>query len=201
MLLQQEKLQKNNIGENIPFTKAGEYLLNNRIGPKEIHRLLRENKIKVKKEKVFEECKNKNCLPFDFFCTDTDEDGEYFWWVVEYDGKQHFAITHKFTPDANALRHRKYLDRIKNTFCFKEYLPIIRIPYYVTELTIADLMPSTSKYLLESNKDVQKYYKEEREYRGKNEIHRVQKRIHHVPKLNARRVCRDNRKADIRGRG
>jgi hypothetical protein len=172
-----------------------------RIGPKDVYSLLRKNKIKVIKEKRFAECKNKNPLPFDFFCRDADEDGEYYWWAIEYDGISHFSITHKFTKDLNALKHRKKLDKIKNTFCFEEGIDIIRIPYYIENITIADLNPKTSRFLLNDNKDVQRYYKKEREYRGKNEVRNVQAGIHHVPKLNARRVRRENGKANIRGRG
>lgn len=48
----------------------------------------------------------------------------------------------------NLKKEKKY-DNIKNEFCLKNNIPLIRIPYTkLHKITIEDLLPETSKYLI-----------------------------------------------------
>lgn len=72
-------------------------------------------------------------------------------YVIEYDGKQHFEAQQGSSwNNENNLQKTQLRDRIKNEYCIKNNINIIRIPYTIKlqELTIFDLIPETSKYIL-----------------------------------------------------
>ncbi|AMS01231.1 homing endonuclease [Bacillus phage AR9] len=75
-------------------------------------------------QKTFKECKDRKPLPFDFFV-------EEFNAIIEYDGRQHFLPI--FGNDENDRIKKLELiqkhDNIKNDFCKKYNLPILRIKY------------------------------------------------------------------------
>jgi hypothetical protein len=92
-----------------------------------IENLLNKNKIKYVKQHKFLDCNNKgtgsSCkkLPFDFYLKDKNA-------TIEYDGVQHFMSNKFFGGDEGFLR-RKQLDKIKNQYCKKNGIKLIRIPY------------------------------------------------------------------------
>ena len=73
-------------------------------------------------------------------------------YVIEYDGKQHFIAqsTGNGWDTIENLEKIQVRDSVKNNFCFDNKIDIIRIPYTVklSDLTIFDLIPETSKYIL-----------------------------------------------------
>ncbi len=93
-----------------------------------------KNHIFYEKEKKFNECKDKKFLPFDFFINNQ--------YIIEYDGSQHFCKDNFFFHEST---HQH--DLIKNQYCFKNNIPLIRIPYDA-EYTIDDLKLETTKFLL-----------------------------------------------------
>lgn len=77
---------------------------------------------------------------FDFFIENN--------YMLEYDGPQHFFVSDniKWSSQVYLKRTHRY-DLIKNKYCFKYNIPIIRIPYDA-EYTIDDLKLETTHFLL-----------------------------------------------------
>ena len=48
--------------------------------------------------------------------------------VIEYDGEQHFQPNEYFGGESE-LNYRKQCDEIKNDYCRKHHIPLIRIKY------------------------------------------------------------------------
>lgn len=67
----------------------------------------------------FEDCKDKKCLPFDFYLPD-------FNLCIEFDGEQHYKP--KFGMD-NFIQTQKH-DKIKNEYCESHNIELLRIPYW-----------------------------------------------------------------------
>lgn len=110
-----------------------------------IEQLLSKNNHSYIKEKTFPTClspKNNN-LRFDFFV-----DNKY---LIEYDGEQHYSPTF-FNQNLNAeekFKQQQEYDNIKNQWCINNNIILIRIPYFhYKELTINDLIPETSKFII-----------------------------------------------------
>ena len=79
-------------------------------------------------QKRFDECKDKNTLPFDFYIPDLD-------CLIEFDGIQHFKPIRGQEKLESTQRH----DTIKTQFCIDTQRYLLRIPYDHTE-TIKDLV-------------------------------------------------------------
>ena len=63
---------------------------------------------------------------------------------IEYDGKQHFEC-----PSVWNGKSIKEHDLFKNNWCLKNNIKLIRIPYYhLKDLTLKDLIPETSIFLI-----------------------------------------------------
>jgi len=71
--------------------------------------------IKYKTQYKFDDCKNKNRLPFDFYLPDTN-------CCIEYDGEFHFLDL-----GFNDLERVKINDDIKSNFCNANCIKLIRI--------------------------------------------------------------------------
>ena len=61
-------------------------------------------------------------LPFDFYLPDYNI-------LIEFDGKQHYVIE-SFGKDLDTFISIKIRDTIKNIYCDKNNLNLIRIPYW-----------------------------------------------------------------------
>lgn len=116
-------------------------------GEHEIRMLLLAARIPFEQEYIFNDFtyENGHHPRFDFYIPSRN-------YIIEYDGKQHFTAQNngsKWNTLEN-LEKTKIRDDIKNNFCFDNKINIIRIPYTVklSELTIFDLIPETSKYVL-----------------------------------------------------
>ena len=78
-------------------------------------------KIKYIRNKTFDGCVNKSKLFFDFYLPDYN-------CCVEYDGAQHFKIVERFGGLLAFLENKKR-DNIKNVFCEKNNIKLIRFNY------------------------------------------------------------------------
>ena len=100
-----------------------------------IKQLLEENNIFYQQEYAFPSCKNpktNKSLRFDFYINN-----EY---LIEFDGIQHYKDTHT-EKWGEPLEETQYKDKIKNDWCEKNNIPLIRIPYWkLKTLTIEDLL-------------------------------------------------------------
>jgi very-short-patch-repair endonuclease len=91
-----------------------------------IEQYLKEHKIKYISQYRFENCKNIKLLRFDFYLSNYNT-------CIEYDGIQHYK------PWNGKKDNKKYIkkfkntqlhDKIKNEYCLKNNIRLIRIPYW-----------------------------------------------------------------------
>ena len=101
-----------------------------------IYDFLKSNNINFEIQYKFNDCKYIHHLPFDFYLIDYNI-------CVEYDGKQHFLVFHKFGGEKR-LKDTKRNDKIKTNFCKDNNIPLIRINY--KENTEEKLISELKKY-------------------------------------------------------
>ncbi|GIV43863.1 MAG: hypothetical protein KatS3mg035_0986 [Bacteroidia bacterium] len=90
-------------------------------GEREIANILSENNITFETQKTFEQCKNKNYLPFDFYLCKYNT-------CIEYDGEQHYKVVDWFGGEKGFNTIQKN-DKFKTNFCKKFKIKLIRIKY------------------------------------------------------------------------
>ena len=117
--------------------------LNSR-GEFKIASILNENGIVFEKQKIYKNLRinqSKYRSPkFDFFIPE----GNY---LIEYDGQQHFSYTNVGWNDKEHFEKVQERDNIKNDYCRKKNIPLIRIPYtQYNDLCIEDLKLETSRF-------------------------------------------------------
>lgn len=88
-----------------------------------IKRILDEMGVDYAEQKRFPDCKNKYTLPFDFAVFNSDKSINC---LIEYDGKQHFLSIPMYGGD-EALRQTHERDAIKNEYCKKHNIPLLRL--------------------------------------------------------------------------
>lgn len=115
------------------------------LGETKIKNLLQMNHIFFIQEFTpanFEAETNKKCR-FDFAIF-ADENKTELLYFIEYDGIQHFKVTGGWGTESNFIKAQEY-DDIKNEWCKKNNIPIIRIPYTkYKDLCITDLILKTN---------------------------------------------------------
>lgn len=93
-------------------------------GVKRIMKFLEDGLIKYTVEHRFSDCRNVKPLPFDF-----KVDFMGITTMVEYDGEQHFKGNSSWGGE-KALRETQLRDQIKNDYCVKNNINLVRIPYW-----------------------------------------------------------------------
>lgn len=91
-------------------------------GESEIIKILDENNIKYIHQYSFDDCKDIQTLPFDFYIPDKNI-------CIEYDGIQHFKPIEQF-GGLKAFEDRKRKDEIKTFYCKQNNINLLRIPYW-----------------------------------------------------------------------
>ena len=86
-----------------------------------IKKYLGDNNIKYIQHYSFNDCKNKNLLWFDFYLLDKNT-------CIEYDGIQHYEPIEYF-GGINGLKYIMKNDRIKDRYCKKMRINLIRFKY------------------------------------------------------------------------
>lgn len=89
---------------------------------------------------------------FDFWIQTDDPKG----YVIEYDGQQHFFYTNSSWDTEEHFQRTRTSDLAKNNYCFRNGIPIIRIPYDA-EYTLEDLKLETTRFLL-TEENEEEYY-------------------------------------------
>lgn len=106
-----------------------------------VSEILDKNGIKYKNQYTFEDCKDKYKLPFDFYLLDKNTlievDGEGHYFVVNFGGTYEDAIK-KFET---CKKH----DKMKDEYCDRNNIKLVRIPYYIIKDENIDL----EKYILD----------------------------------------------------
>lgn len=90
-------------------------------GELEIAKWLDKHEVLYETQKRFEDCKDNRYLPFDFYLCDKNI-------CIEYDGEQHYKSVDFFGGD-NAFILRQKHDRIKNEYCKRNNIELVRIAY------------------------------------------------------------------------
>lgn len=111
-------------------------------GEWKVSNILTENNIIFEKQKTYDDLRNKDWgIPrYDFYIPN----GNY---LIEYDGQQHFKHTNLGWNDEEHFKKVQKRDEMKNEYCRKNNIPLIRIPYTQFEdLTIEDLQLETTKF-------------------------------------------------------
>lgn len=88
-------------------------------GEKRIRTFLESKCIDFVQEKRFEDCKDINTLPFDFYIPDNNL-------IIEFDGQHHFRHINNMANYNTTNKH----DEIKNEYCKSHNIDILRIPYW-----------------------------------------------------------------------
>lgn len=96
-------------------------ICNNSKGENEILIFLKNKNIKYIYQKKFNDCKNKKCLPFDFYIPDYNL-------CIEYDGIQHFKPNSHF-GGISGFKKTQINDNIKNKYCSDNNINLLRIKY------------------------------------------------------------------------
>lgn len=91
-------------------------------GEKAIRLYLEKNNIYFKQEYIFEDCKYKRVLPFDFYISNYNL-------CIEFDGRQHFESNEYFGGEER-LKTTQKRDRIKDDYCMENSINLLRISYY-----------------------------------------------------------------------
>jgi very-short-patch-repair endonuclease len=88
-------------------------------GENKIKLFLENNNIKFEEQKIFEGCKYKRNLKFDFYLPNINT-------CIEFDGDQHFE-KYRFEKNDDRLKIRVLRDSIKTEFCKINNIKLIRI--------------------------------------------------------------------------
>lgn len=91
-------------------------------GEREIDKFLHNNNIEHKHQKRFDDCRDLNPLPFDFYLPDCNV-------CIEFDGRQHYEPVERFGGE-EALKLTQYHDSIKNNYCMSNGLMLLRIGFW-----------------------------------------------------------------------
>lgn len=95
---------------------------------KEINKILTENKIDFVPQKTFDDLKDIDLLSFDFYIPSINT-------AIEYDGEQHFTPTDfdgsgdQEEVERNFIKYKMH-DLMKDDYCKKNNIRLIRIPYW-----------------------------------------------------------------------
>jgi len=96
-------------------------------GEKRIADYLKRKGIKYKYQKRYEDCRDKNTLPFDFYLPQYNT-------IIEFDGYQHYFEVKKF----GSLKYTQHHDAIKNKYCSDNDINLLRIPYWELEDNVVE---------------------------------------------------------------
>lgn len=94
-------------------------------GERIIESFLKDIDVSYTKQKVFKDCKYHYGLPFDFAVYDTSN---VLLFLIEYDGRQHFEPI-EFFGGESGYKIQKIRDKIKDDFCKKNNIKLLRFSY------------------------------------------------------------------------
>lgn len=94
-------------------------------GERLVETILDENGVCYKREYRFKDCKNKKCLPFDFYIPEINT-------VIEYQGAQHYKPVDIFGGE-HEMSIRKNNDNIKKEYCKNNNINLLELPYTLSK--------------------------------------------------------------------
>lgn len=123
-------------GSGCPKCKASK-------GEKTIANWLDKNNISYEIQKKFENCKNINSLPFDFYLPNYNI-------CIEFQGKQHYEPIDYFGGQ-KVFEAQLFRDKIKEEYCKKNNILLFAIPYFAD---IDEELRKLYKLIFEQNKPI-----------------------------------------------
>jgi hypothetical protein len=97
-------------------------------GEERIKTFLKSKGIPFQEQFMFDDCRHKRKLKFDFAIFADDAKSEISF-IVDYDGQQHFELS-EFFGGIDTYELTKLRDSIKNEYCASNNIDLIRIPYW-----------------------------------------------------------------------
>lgn len=91
-------------------------------GERQVRQWLEKYNIVYEYQHPFKDCRDVLALPFDFYLPD-------FNMCIEYDGRQHFESIEYFGGQ-KSFEYVQRHDKIKNEYCEKNNIKLLRIPYF-----------------------------------------------------------------------
>lgn len=93
-----------------------------------VGKILDKFQLKYERQKRFDDCKDINTLPFDFYLNDYNV-------AIEYDGEQHYMPVNWNGKMSDEELNRAFElvqshDKIKTEYCKEQNIQLIRIPYW-----------------------------------------------------------------------
>jgi len=92
-------------------------------GEKRVCDYLQRKTVKYEYQKRYDDCRNINPLPFDFYLPEYNT-------IIEFDGYQHYFEVKRFKT---SLKDTQKHDAIKNKYCQDNGINLLRIPYWELE--------------------------------------------------------------------
>ena len=117
-------------------------------GEQKIINLLRRGGIKFQREVSFNDLvgKKKVNLRFDFGIY---QNGKLIA-LLEFDGAQHYEYVPYFHKTISGFKRAQERDRLKNKYCLKHNIPLIRIPYWDLNILTLNKIFTESSYKVRS---------------------------------------------------
>lgn len=113
-------------------TKSGCYHCAKSKGEKIISQYLKDNNIFFDCQHWFDDCRNKKPLKFDFGIF-SDLEKKNLIGLIEYDGELHFFPYRSHKDNYDKLKSIQKNDEIKNNYCEKNNIYLLRIPFWDKE--------------------------------------------------------------------
>lgn len=107
-------------------------------GEVRISQFLNTKEVFYEQESAFSDCKRERCLPFDFWIPEMNL-------AIEYHGEQHYRSVPLWGGDKK-FEYRKQNDEIKKSYCKKNKIKLIIIPYWDYD-NIEDILENTFQKL------------------------------------------------------
>ena len=123
-------------------------LIQNKVskGELKIINILKENNINCKNEIEFTDLKSQKNKPLRFDIGVYNNSNQLIC-LIEYDSEIHFHFNKFFHKTKSNFNKRRGYDRIKNEYCLRKNIPLIRIPYtHYNSLKIEDLDIITTQF-------------------------------------------------------
>jgi len=115
------------------------------IGEENIVKALIKDGKKYEREYSFANLSSVNKLRFDFAIMTDENELDY---LLEFDGIQHTIATGHGWNTTENLIETQARDKMKNDYCKKRGIPLIRIPYTERDNITIDMIRVTSPYLM-----------------------------------------------------
>jgi hypothetical protein len=101
-------------------------------GEQKIINILQRHNIKCRREIEFSDLKGSHGAPLRFDIGVYNNQNQLIC-LIEYDSEIHFQFVKFFHKTITNFNKRKGYDRIKNRYCIRKNIPLIRIPYWDLE--------------------------------------------------------------------